>query len=58
MEEYNKGVLDGTLAERERIIKYLMDKNVLREAYFYEGLVAMDIDGNTGIDLDKKLGGE
>jgi hypothetical protein len=31
--------------------------NVLRPAMFYEGWVAMDVDGNKGIDLDIKLGG-
>jgi hypothetical protein len=47
----------GAQHEQERIIEYLLKMNVLREAMFYEGWVAMDVDGNKGIDLDIKLGG-
>jgi hypothetical protein len=47
----------GAQHEQERIIEYLLKMNVLREAMFYEGWVAMDVDGNSGVDLDIKLGG-
>jgi hypothetical protein len=47
----------GAQHEQERIIEYLIKMNVLREAMFYEGWVAMDVDGNRGIDLDIHLGG-
>lgn len=47
----------GARHEQERIIEYLISKNVLRPAMFYEGWVAMDVDGDKGIDLDIYLGG-
>jgi hypothetical protein len=47
----------GAQHEQDRIIEYLISMNVLRPAMFYEGWVAMDVDGNTGIDLDIHLGG-
>lgn len=52
--EYEQGVKD----ERERIIAYLIEHDVLREAMFYPGWVAMNTSGTTGIDLNPKLGGE
>jgi len=47
----------GAQHEQDRIIDYLIKMNVLRPAMFYEGWVAMDVDGNSGVDLDIKLGG-
>lgn len=47
----------GARHEQERIIEYLISKNVLRPAMFYKGWVAMDVDGDKGIDLDIYLGG-
>lgn len=49
---------DGIKEERARIIAYLMEKDVLREALFYNGYVAMNTSGTTGIDLSPTLGGE
>lgn len=46
----------GVKHERERIIKYLMEKDILREAMFYAGYVAMNTEGTTGIDLPLTLG--
>lgn len=47
----------GARHEQERIIDYLLKMNVLREAMFYKGWVAMDVDNGRGIDLDIYLGG-
>ena len=47
----------GAQHEQDRIIEYLIKMNVLRPAMFYEGWVAMDVDGDKGIDLNIKLGG-
>lgn len=47
----------GARHEQERIIEYLISKNVLRPAMFYKGWVAMDVDGDKGVDLDINLGG-
>jgi hypothetical protein len=49
---------DGVKDERERIIAYLIEHDILREAMFYPGWVAMNTSGTTGIDLPLKLGGE
>jgi hypothetical protein len=46
------------LKERERIIAYLIEKDVLREAMFYPGYVAMNTSGTTGIDLSITLGAD
>lgn len=47
----------GVQEERARIIAYLLEMNVLRDAMFYKGYVAMDVDGNSGVDLTEELGG-
>ena len=56
MEQYELGKLDGAKEERKRIIAYLMEKDVLREAMFYPGLVAYLTDGSQAIDLPLTLG--
>ncbi|CAB4129015.1 hypothetical protein UFOVP223_31 [uncultured Caudovirales phage] len=44
------------LKERERIIAFLKEKDILRDAMFYPGFVAMNTSGTTGIDLPLDLG--
>lgn len=52
------GLNQGAKAERERIIAYLTKHDILREAMFYEGFVAMNTSGTTGIDLGPSLGAD
>lgn len=53
----NKTYEDGVKDEYDRIVAYLFEKNVLREALFYEGYVAYLTDGTKAIDLPITLGG-
>jgi hypothetical protein len=46
----------GITHERERIIKYLIEKEVLREAMFGNGWVALHHSEAHGIDLPRNLG--
>jgi hypothetical protein len=50
--EYQKGAKEAL----KTIVAYLMEMNVLREAMFYEGYVAVDVDGKSGVDLSINLG--
>lgn len=52
----NKTYEDGVKDERARLIAYLIEKDILREAMFYPGYVAMNTTGTTGIDLSLTLG--
>lgn len=56
MQGFYRGRAEGTIKERERIIAYLMEQDVLREAMFYPGLVAYLTDGSQAIDLPLTLG--
>ena len=46
----------GVKHERERLIKYLMEKDILREALFYPGYVAFNTSGTEAFDLPLSLG--
>jgi hypothetical protein len=48
----------GRAEELSRIINYLINKEVLREAMFYRGWVALHHSEANGIDLDYNLGGK
>ena len=56
MQGFYRGRAEGAIQERERIITYLMEQDVLREAMFYPGLVAYLTDGSKAIDLPLTLG--
>jgi hypothetical protein len=40
----------------EAITAYLTKMEILRDAMFYEGFVAMNNFGTSGVDLDRRLG--
>lgn len=46
----------GEARALEQIVAYLTTKDILREAMFYSGFVAMNTHGTAGIDLDVSLG--
>ena len=56
-ETFERGYDAGVADERERIIQYLIDKEILRESMFGNSWVALHHYEAHGIDLDKKLGG-
>lgn len=56
MDEIARLVAVGITHERERIIKYLIEKEVLRESMLGSGWVALHHSEGHGIDLGKNLG--
>lgn len=54
----NKTYEDGVKEERARLIAYLMEHDILREALFYPGYVAFNTSGTEAMDLPPQLGGE
>lgn len=57
-EMFEKGYDAGVQEERERIIAYLIEMDVLREAMFYPGYVAFNTAGTQAMDLPESLGGK
>jgi hypothetical protein len=45
----------GVKHERARLIAYLMDKDILRDAMFYPGYVAFNTSGTQAMDLPLSL---
>jgi hypothetical protein len=56
-DEIARLVAVGITHERERIIKYLIEKEVLRESMLGRGWVAVHHSEGHGIDLNSQLGG-